>query len=140
MPEHPYLPAGYNADDWDGDEIDGAGTNWAIWPVLFDAYIGYAPLIITDDMMAVFDEACPDFSPAGINTTLTLPAVNREITISANGWTTITFAYENNVVMIKRTSRSQVIAADWGDEALPMQDNRILLKGGTDVVKPRKRS
>ena len=140
MSDHPYLPAGYNADSYDDDEVDGAGTNWAIWPVLFDAYIGHAPVVVTDDMLAVFDEACPDFSPAAVNTTLTLPAVNRQINISANGWTTITFAYENNVVMIRPESRKQVIPDDWGDETLPMQDNRVLLSGGADVVKPRKRS
>jgi hypothetical protein len=136
--DHPYLPAGYNADDWDGDEIDGAGTNWAIWPVLFDAYIGHSPVVITSDMLAVFDEACPDFVPEYAKSTVVFPAVDRSINVTANGWTTISFAYQNNVIVFKPTPGRTVVSDDWGGEPLPVQDNRVVLRGRASVVKPRK--
>jgi hypothetical protein len=60
MPDHPIMPAGYNADPIDGDEVDGSGTNWAIWPVLFDCYIGLIPMLLTDEMLEAFVQQCPD--------------------------------------------------------------------------------
>lgn len=57
---HPILPAGINADDVNGDVHNGSGTNWPIWPVLFDTYEGFIPIIVTDEMEEVFD-GCADY-------------------------------------------------------------------------------
>ena len=69
---HPLLPCGYNADDNNGDEVDGAGTNWAISPVLFDSFEGLIPIIVTEDMLAAFDE-CPDYVAPCVNNILQFP-------------------------------------------------------------------
>jgi hypothetical protein len=59
MTVHPIFNSGINADDYNGDEYDGAGTNWRISPMLFDSFEPKQPLILTDEMVAVF-KACPD--------------------------------------------------------------------------------
>ncbi len=57
---HPVLPTGYNSTENDGDEIDGAGVNDSIIPVWTDMFVPLTVLVITDDMMAVFD-GCADY-------------------------------------------------------------------------------
>lgn len=57
---HPQLPAGLNADDVNGDVHNGAGTNWPVWPVYFETYEGYAPIILDEEKYEVFDD-CPDY-------------------------------------------------------------------------------
>lgn len=83
MPENPVLFAGFNADPINGDEADGAGTNWQVWPVLFDSYDGLEPLIITQEMLAAFDECADLILPAADNV-ITFPFENNEITIGGN--------------------------------------------------------
>jgi hypothetical protein len=139
VPEHPLLHAGYNFDDINGDEIDGAGTNWTVWPVLFDAYIGHVPLIVTDEMMSVFDEACADFTPAHIDTTTTLPPPERVTEIQSNGWRMIMVASEGNVITIRQTPREKVIRDIWGEETLPVQGDQVLPRAGANTVRVRKR-
>jgi hypothetical protein len=57
---HPVLPAGYNSWELNGDELNGAGANEPTWPYLLDAFIPLEVLIITPEMLDVFD-GCPDF-------------------------------------------------------------------------------
>ena len=71
---HPILPAGYNADDNNGDEVDGAGTNWAIWPELFVAYVGFKPLLLQQEDIDRISELCPDYVVPCVDDTLRLPA------------------------------------------------------------------
>lgn len=68
MPDyaHPDLFAGFNADPINGDVADGPGTNWPVWPVLFDCFIPLQPLIITEEMLAVFD-GCADILIADVD-------------------------------------------------------------------------
>jgi len=70
---HPRLPAGFNADDNNGDEVDGAGTNWPVWPYLFDSFIPLEVLIITPEMLEVFD-GCADYVIPRVATTIPVPA------------------------------------------------------------------
>ena len=69
---HPILPAGFNSDDINGNEFNGAGTNWPVWPWMFDTFQGFVPLIITPEMMAVF-LTCPDVSFPHEPDTITFP-------------------------------------------------------------------
>ena len=80
---HPILPAGYNADDNNGDEVDGAGTNWPIWPYLFDAFIPLEVLIITPEMMDVFD-GCPDWVAPSAPNSFVAPAEPMSLTLPAS--------------------------------------------------------
>jgi hypothetical protein len=89
MPDHPVLPCGYNADPIDGDEVDGSGTNWPIWPVLFDCYIGLVALVITQEMIDIFEQACPD---------IIFPCPDNEITFPRQPLT-ITPSPERDVVI-----------------------------------------
>ena len=71
-PTHPLLPAGFNADEINGDETNGAGTNWSIGPMLFDTFEAFAPLIITESMLDAFNE-CADYTVPGVNDTHMIP-------------------------------------------------------------------
>jgi hypothetical protein len=80
MTDHPILPAGFNADPIDGDEVDGAGTNWPVWPVLVDTSECKRPLILTKESFEVF-EGCADLVIAGVNNTIILPQEVRTLVI-----------------------------------------------------------
>lgn len=73
MTDHPLLPAGFNADPINTDETDGAGINAPVWPVLFDTFESLRPLLITQEMLAVFD-GCADLVIPAENDTITFPA------------------------------------------------------------------
>lgn len=77
---HPYLPCGYNSCDNDGDEIDGAGVNEAVWPVLFDTFLPLMPMIVTTEMMDAFD-GCADLVIPGLRNTVVIPAESRTLMI-----------------------------------------------------------
>jgi hypothetical protein len=70
---HPILPAGYNSWENDGDEVDGSGVNETIAPVLFDSFVGLPVLVIDTEMLAAFDEECPDLVVARVNDQLVIP-------------------------------------------------------------------
>lgn len=72
MPDHPVLPTGYNSWENNGDEVDGAGVNEAVWPVLFDTFEAIPVLIVTEEMMAAFD-GCADFIVPCENNVVTIP-------------------------------------------------------------------
>lgn len=67
---HPLLPAGFNEDPIAGDEVDGAGTNEAIWPELFISYVGFLPLLLQQEDIDRFGELCPDYVVACVDDTL----------------------------------------------------------------------
>lgn len=81
---HPMLPAGINSSSYNGDEFNGAGFNEPIWPVLFDTFVPYVPLIITQPMLAVF-EGCADITIAAEPNQVTFPTEVREIIIRKGG-------------------------------------------------------
>lgn len=72
MPDHPVLPTGYDSTENNGDELNGAGVNEAVWPALFDSFIGLAPLIVTDEMADAFD-GCADYVVPCENSTVMIP-------------------------------------------------------------------
>ena len=80
MTPHPQLPAGINSSSFNGDEFNGAGYNEPIWPVLFDTFEPFVPLIITQPMLAVFD-GCADVTIPAEGDTITFPQEVREIMI-----------------------------------------------------------
>lgn len=84
MPDDPLLFAGFNADPINRDETDGAGTNAPVWPVLFNTYIGLAPLVITEELLAAFDE-CEDLVIPAENDTITFPAEVDEVVFRKAG-------------------------------------------------------
>jgi hypothetical protein len=70
---HPQLPAGLNADDVNGDVIDGAGTNWPIWPMLFDTFEPTIPIILDAKKYEPFD-GCPDFRVGAVPDCVLVPS------------------------------------------------------------------
>lgn len=66
------MPCGYNSTTNDEDEVDGAGVNEPVWPVLFDSFEGLRPLIITDELLAAFD-GCADLTVACVTDTFVVP-------------------------------------------------------------------
>jgi hypothetical protein len=75
---HPILPCGFNADDVNGDDYDGPGTNWPVSPVLFDTFEAMEVVIITEEMLAVF-EGCGDYVVPSERWEITWPCEVREI-------------------------------------------------------------
>lgn len=92
---HPYLPAGYNSMAIGTDEVNAPGENWPVWPVYYDTFIGLEVVIMSDDMMQIFETGCPDY----------------------------VVAYENSTSVLPREERTYVIRTDWGEQALQPQNN-----------------
>jgi hypothetical protein len=70
---HPILPAGYNSWENDGDDINGPGVNEPVWPYLFDSFIPLEVLIITPEMMEIFD-GCADYVVPGMVRDIPVPS------------------------------------------------------------------
>jgi hypothetical protein len=69
MTDHPILYAGYNYTTINADEVNGAGVNDEISPLFFDSFIGMKVLVVTPEMLADFENTCPDFiAPAEVDT------------------------------------------------------------------------
>jgi hypothetical protein len=77
--DHPILPCGYNADDNNGDEVDGAGTNWPIWPAYFVSFQLRNLLILSPDTVSIFETDCPDYVVPCANNTVTIPREVRAV-------------------------------------------------------------
>ena len=69
---HPLLPCGYNSTENNGDELNGAGVNEAVWPDLFNSFVGLAPIIMEDELLAAFN-TCPDYVVGSENRLLVIP-------------------------------------------------------------------
>jgi hypothetical protein len=119
---HPILPAGFNADDNNGDEVDGAGTNWAIWPLLFDTFEGLKAIIVTDDMLSLFDETCADYTVSAQNNLVVLMAENQEAVVR-NLWGELVLAGQDNVIVFPAGPRETRIRPEL-DTARPSQGDQ----------------
>jgi hypothetical protein len=75
---HPLLPCGFNADDLNGDDYDGPGTNWRVSPMLLDSFEAKDVVIITEEMLAIF-EGCADYVVARDIWRIGMPREVREI-------------------------------------------------------------
>lgn len=117
MTEHPLLPCGYNADDNDGDEVDGAGTNWPIWPLLFDSFEGLTPLIITDGMLDAFETTCADYIVPGENNIGYVP-VEDQVMFVRNAWRTIELPATSNLIVFPSAPPSVKLKSEPNTAAL----------------------
>jgi len=116
---HPRLPAGFNADDNNGDEVDGAGTNWPVWPYLFDSFVPLEVLIITDEMLEIFD-GCPDYVVPGMTRDIpidpqpsvyVLPAVSAALNVPTVE-TAIVIAATDNVIVFPARQNTLIIPGE----------------------------
>jgi hypothetical protein len=116
MLDHPILPAGYNADPIDGDEVDGAGTNWPLWPVMVDSFIGLAPLIVTDEMLDVFGETADIVFPY-VNMTIAFPFEDTMLAVG-DAWPVLVIDAESDLIMFPQQVRTQTLRDDKGEVPL----------------------
>ena len=138
---HPVLPCGYNDDPIDGFEVDSPGNNWAIWPALYDTFIGFGVLVITEDMLRVFIDACPDFAPDYENPVYTLSHDDQVHEISSRGWPEYEIAAINNIVQIPREARTRAIPAEWGEGVTVFAgDDELAVPVGARSKQIRKRA
>lgn len=78
---HPTLLCGFNSAENNGDEVDGAGVNDPpISPNWFLSLTTMEVIIITPDMMSVFD-GCADFVAKGGPNSVTFPPETRTLVI-----------------------------------------------------------
>jgi hypothetical protein len=77
---HPILPAGYNSWMINGDEVDGAGVNEPVSPLLFDTFVGLRVVILTEEMLEVF-EGCADYTVPGQNNVVIFPNEVRTLVV-----------------------------------------------------------
>jgi hypothetical protein len=77
---HPVLPCGYNSAPMSGDEFNGAGFNERVSPMLYSTFIGFEILIITEEMLEVF-EGCADYTVPCENTVFMIPDTVREVVV-----------------------------------------------------------
>lgn len=68
------IPAGMNSAEINGDEFNGAGVNEPVWPDLFETSDVFNPIMLDADMMAFFDEDCPDLVARGEHSVYQVPA------------------------------------------------------------------
>ena len=108
---HPILPCGLNSVAMNGDEANGAGFNEAIWPFIFDSYVGFAPIVLTEERLAVFDE-CPD----------------------------ITFACWDDVEVIRMIDRTTELRGRWPVNEIAAQPNTMVFQPDFDTKKVAKES
>ena len=134
---HPILPAGYNADDNNGDEVDGAGTNWPIWPVYFDTFEGLLPLIVTDEMIETFVLECADIAFSWEDNSVELPFEQLTLMIPSEV-TTVLIAGESDALVISRQVQTQAIPGDKRTLAIVGKSDTLALPDETDTAAIRK--
>lgn len=105
---HPTLPAGYNADDNNGDEVDGAGTNWAIWPLLYDTFEAKYVLIVSEEMMGLFGTTCADYTVPPMSNVITFPAENQELYVR-NVWSEQVLAPASDKIKLPAEQRTIMV-------------------------------
>lgn len=115
---HPVLPAGLNADDLNGDDYDGAGTNWPIWPTLFDTFVGFQVLIITDEMLDAFDNLCADYVLA-CDPWEVAPSFIDSTTVSGPEWITQMVLPQRSTLVAPPRPREKAPTPDW-DALVPV--------------------
>lgn len=79
---HPILPAGYASWEMNGDELNGPGVNEPVWPSLFDSFEAKEILIITEEMLEIFD-GCADLVIAPQNDLVVISPAADTIVIAA---------------------------------------------------------
>lgn len=78
---NPILPAGYNSAPLAGDELNAAGYNEPIWPEYFATFESLPGLFLTPDMLAWFENACPDVVIRRIDDTVVVPRETRTMNV-----------------------------------------------------------
>jgi len=79
---HPPLFDGYNSTANNRDEVDGSGQNYPpVSPLWLLSFESMDVIIITPDMMAIFDEGYPDLVIHPVPNTVILPRETRSIDI-----------------------------------------------------------
>lgn len=134
---HPILPCGYNADDNNGDEVDGAGTNWPIWPVYFDTFESFIPLIVTAEMLEVFLSECADIAFAWEDNLVELPFELLTMTIPSEV-TTVMIEGESDALVLSREMQALAIRRDQHTLAVVGKSDTLTLPDEADSEAIRK--
>lgn len=107
---HPELPAGFNSDDIDGDDFNGPGTNWPVWPLMFDSYEGLEPLVMNRERYEVFD-GCADYGVPMENNLITLGNEGKLYMVGGSWPMLVPPPINRRIVMLPET-REKTIADD----------------------------
>ena len=107
---HPILPAGYNSWDINGDELNGSGVNEPMSPTWVDLFIPLDVLIITPEMLDVF-EGCADYTVPYAANELSVPAEYMILTLPARPSQQV-FAAESDTVVIAAINNVIVLPAE----------------------------
>jgi hypothetical protein len=122
---HPILPCGLNSVAMDGDEVNGAGINFAIWPMLFDTYEGFEPIVLTADKIAVFDE-CPDVKFGAPDNDNLIPNIERTTELR-HRWIPQEIPGQNNTMMFEPWENTLIISRRSNLVQLPPDTDGVAL-------------
>lgn len=136
MSGHPILPAGFNSADINGDEVDGAGVNWALEPVWVDMFIGYVPLIITEEMLDVFN-GCADYVVAAEDNLTVFPHEERVLEIGAD-FPDYVASPANNVIVFPREERQLTVPPAGDTHKVPASSSTLEVAPETETQVMRK--
>ena len=131
---HPFLPAGYNADDNNGDELNGAGTNWPVWPVMFDTFESLNLVVMNDEALDAFETACPDYIVAGMNNIITWPMQNPEMA-ARNLWSPLALADQSNVIVVPFAAREAKVRPELDTAVAARSDQTETIRGVSAALK-----
>jgi hypothetical protein len=132
---HPQLPAGYNADAINGDEFNGGGTNWPFMPTQFDTFEGLAPLVMTDELQAAFDE-CADFVVACEPDTFAVPAEPELVMVSDEG-SVLMVGCELDTIVVPAEPDTLPVPDECAEPMVTHESDTIVVPAEPDTVMAR---
>ena len=109
---HPLLPCGYNSAAIDGDELNGAGVNEPVWPLLFDTFEAMT-VIVTSEELHEAVEICPDFVIDPQNSLLILPSGWPIFVPAHDAWLDPqAIAVESGLIVLPRRPQTQAVTPE----------------------------
>jgi hypothetical protein len=115
----PELVGGcFNGEALNEWNFNGGGNNpIPVHSFEVDFYVNTYPLILTEEMLAVFDE-CPDLIVPCEDVTTLVPAED-DLLVVAYGWPVLVVPREDDRVLLPAEVETMVVPSDWPELVIP---------------------
>lgn len=130
---HPQLPCGFDSSAINLDELNGAGLNWDVMPVRFDTFEALTVLILTEEMLALFDEH-PDLVLPCLPDTAVIRPQDAGIMIG-DIWSTYFTSLQRPTYKVPGLQRTVHISNKWQAASANAPVSEATLKRGQRTVK-----